>query len=236
MIAHERKRVPELMDDPDLDYESHVEALRGLEKLNRVSNTADSLWCEIKKLRAHALSRPLRILDIATGGGDNAIALYLLAQSENFPIHITACDLSIDAIKYAAEKAKQNGAVIDFVAMNALEALPQGFDVIMTSLFTHHLDPPDVVRLLGNMKQSAGRLVLVNDLVRSDLAYALVWIATRIFSQSKIVQYDGPVSVNASFTAVEFKAMAEEAGLLDCVIKSCPPCRQLLIWSANKGQ
>ncbi len=232
MIA--RQRVPELMDDPDLDYESHVEALRGLEKLNRLSNTADSLWCEIKKLRAHALVRPLRILDIATGGGDNVIALYLLAQSENFPVQITACDLSTDAIKYAAEKAKQNGAVIDFVAMNALEALPLGFDVIMTSLFTHHLDPPDVIKLLGNMRYSAGQLLLVNDLVRSEIAYALVWLATRMFSQSKIVQYDGPVSVNASFTAAEFKDMATQAGLINCTVKSSPPCQQLLIWSAKE--
>jgi len=226
-----RKRVPELMDDPGLDFATRASALQGLEKLNKISNTVESLFCEVRNLHAKNPDRTLKILDVATGGGDNAIALCLLAQKENIRVEITAGDLSADAIKYASGKARAKGAQIEFVIMNALENLPDGFDIVMTSLFTHHLDPPDIVNLLGNMSR-AGGLVVVNDLVRSEFAYALVWLSTRIFTKSKIVQYDGPVSVQASFTAAELKNMAREAGLENCLVKSCPPCRQLLIWQA----
>lgn len=225
-----RRRVPELMDDPALDYESHAAALRGLARLNRVSRSVESLWAEIKMLYREERKNSLTLLDIATGGGDTAIALDLKARQEKLGLTVTAADISADALKYAAKNASSKGANIEFIVMDALaDAIPRPFDIIITSLFTHHLDPADVVTLLKKMSK-AKKLVLVSDLVRSELAYHLVWLATRALSSSHIVQYDGPVSVNASYTPSEFKEMAKQAGLEHSKIKPCPPCRQLLIW------
>jgi len=229
----DRKRVPELMDDPSLDYESHGLALRGLARLNRVSNSAESLWGEIKKLYQPERNLSLRLLDIATGGGDVAIALDLKARKQKFNLAVTGADISADAVKYAQENAARQGAQARFIVMDALKGELSrqfdNFDVIITSLFTHHLDPPEVITLLSKMGQAA-RLVLVSDLVRSKTSYTLVWLATRILSSSAVVQYDGPVSVNAAFTASELLQMGQQAGLTHCQVKSCPPCRQLLIW------
>lgn len=225
-----RKRVPELMDDPELDFESHAEALRGLEKLNLISNSADSLWSEIEPL-ARQKSSPLRILDVATGAGDIPIAIWQRAQQAGLVVEIVGSDISPDALKYASDMARKKSASIKFVKMNVFEdALPVGFDIIMTSLFTHHLDPDDVTLLLKKMSSAANSKVLVNDLVRSQISYALVWLGTRIFSRSPIVHYDGPVSVNASYTNTELQQLAIEAGMHKSVIKQCPPCRQLLVW------
>lgn len=238
MIA--RNRVPELMDDPSLDFESHAAALRGLARLNEASFSPASIWAEIKD-EARLAAKPLRILDIATGGGDIPIALYHKAKQSGLTLEIVGSDISLDAIKYAKSNALQKKAEVQFVPLNVFEdQLPSGFDVVMTSLFTHHLDPDDVVALLAKMSCAARLKVIVNDLVRSELSYCSVWLATRLLSRSAVVHYDGPVSVNASYTAAEFLDMARRAGLLEVatsgsgasslVVKSFPPCRQLLVW------
>lgn len=238
MIA--RNRVPELMDDPSLDYESHVAALRALARLNEASGSPASIWAE---MRSDALlaAKPLRILDIATGGGDIPIALYHKARQAGLDLEIVGSDISLAAIEYAKSNAMQKKAVVQFIPLNVLEdELPPGFDVVMTSLFTHHLDPDDVVALLAKMSRAARLKVIVNDLVRSELSYFSVWLATRLLSRSAVVHYDGPVSVNASYTSAEFLDMAGRAGMLvkaesdrdssSLVVKAFPPCRQLLVW------
>ena len=238
MIA--RNRVPELMDDPALDYESHAAALRGLARLNEASGSPASIWAEIKN-EARLAVKPLRILDIATGGGDIPIALYHMARQAGLALEIVGSDISLDAIEYAKSNALQKKAAVQFVPLNVLEdELLPGFDVVMTSLFTHHLDPDDVVALLAKMSRAARLKVIVNDLVRSELSYCSVWLATRLLSRSAVLQYDGPVSVNASYTAAEFLDMAGRAGMLakaasdrdpsSILVKAFPPCRQLLVW------
>lgn len=229
-----RKRVAELMDEPGLDQTSHVKALQGLERLNLISRSADALCCEIERLESPSGQRPLRILDLATGGGDTPIALFKRLQIKQRRIEIVGADISDTAVDYARKRAHQENADIKFLKLDALhEPLPSNFDVVMTSLFTHHLDPPDVITLLQKMGAAASQLVLVNDLVRSDVALALVWLGSRMFSRSPIVHFDGPASVHASFTPIELRSMGEQAGLKNCYVKSCPPCRQLLVWKPS---
>jgi len=234
MIA--RKRVPELMDDPSLDYRSHAQALRGLARLNAASFSHDSIWSEIEH-EARRASQPLRILDLATGGGDIPIALYHKAKRLGLKVEIVGSDISADAISYAKNRALQRQADVEFIAMNVFEDdLPPDFDIVMTSLFTHHLDPDDVVMLLAKMSRAARLKVLVNDLVRSEISYCSVWLATRLLSRSAVVHYDGPVSVNASFTAPEFLEMASRADISSATIKSFPPCRQMLVWQRESAR
>ena len=54
------------------------------------------------------------------------------------------------------------------------DSLPHGFDVILCSLFLHHLDEQPAVGVLAKMAAAAGQLVLVNDLVRSRRDLILV--------------------------------------------------------------
>jgi 2-polyprenyl-3-methyl-5-hydroxy-6-metoxy-1,4-benzoquinol methylase len=244
-----RSRIPELMDDPQLDQALHIEALDGLDLLNRVSGASSVLWGELMKFESSLENetdcesggtRKLRVLDVATGGGDNLIRLARLAASANSNFEFVGTDISPSAIDYANEKAKKSCSGADssdwqsrvkFMQLDALnEKIPSGFDVVMTSLFTHHLDPEDVIALLRNMHASDARMILVNDLVRSRLSYCLVWLASRLLTRSSVVHFDAPVSVRAAFTPGEMRSMALEAGLQGCAVQLHPPCRQLLVW------
>jgi SAM-dependent methyltransferase len=227
-----RDRRPEVMDDPSLPAADHRRALAGLARINRWTGAAKLLW---RPLRALAARRPapLRVLDVATGSGDIPLALARLARRAGVPMSLAGCDLSPTAV---AEANQQSAAALPtdsphFFTHDALrDPLPAGYDAVVCSLFLHHLDEPDAVQLLSQMKAAAGKLVLVNDLARGRFNYCAVWLAARVLSRSPVVHVDGPLSVRAAFTVAEMRRLAEQAGLTGAVVSSKFPCRQLLTW------
>ena len=102
---------------------------------------------------------------------------------------------------------------VRFFALDVLaESIPEGYDVVTCSLFLHHLDETDAIGLLRKMADSAGRLVLVNDLIRSRMGYVLAWAGCRLLSRSPIVRHDGPVSVAVGVHADRSPRAGEERG------------------------
>ena len=229
-----RIRQVELMDDLYLDPGLHTEALCGLARLNAFSIGAYALWKELENLVKSKNLTSLRILDLATGGGDIPISLSNRAHALGWTFEFVGADRSLTAIEFARGEAQKEGAPVSFIHLDVLkDELPLHYDVIMTSLFTHHLDPPEVINLLERMAMAAKHLLLVNDLVRSEFSLASVWLATRLLTNSKIVRHDGIASVRAAYTVSEMKNMAAKAELNNCLVKECFPCRQLLVWKKS---
>jgi 2-polyprenyl-3-methyl-5-hydroxy-6-metoxy-1,4-benzoquinol methylase len=228
-LSH-RNRQPEIMDQPDLDPQRHLLALRGLARINFISGSARILWPELA-LAAKNSAAPLRVLDIATGAGDVPIRLWQRAKRAGLPITFAGCDLSSTALQHARHAAGLAGADIQFFEQDILKnGIPAGFDVITCSLFLHHLDDAEIIPVLRSMRQAAGRLVLINDLSRSRFGYLLAWFGSRILSRSDVVHVDGPLSVRAAFTPEEALLLAEEGGMTGAKVVRRWPCRFLLSW------
>jgi SAM-dependent methyltransferase len=227
---HQRRLVGELMDDPELDDRLHHDALKGLARANSVSFSSQILSSAIQRLAQQVEGRPLRIVDIACGGGDVTLKVAHDLELQRIPATIIGCDVSRYAVEHARANAVGTAGTVEFQELNALtDDLPE-CDIAMSSLFLHHLTTPDAVRLLERMADCAEHL-LINDLRRSRLGYWMAWCVCRLLTRSKIVHTDGPLSVEAAFTPDEALAAAEEAGLVGA--KVCPtwPERFLLQWS-----
>ena len=108
--------------------------------------------------------------------------------------------------------------------------LPQGYDVVISSLFFHHLDNHRAAALLRAMAAAANQLVLVNDLRRSVTGLILAHAAARLFTASDIVHSDAPRSVKAALTIFEMRDLAAAAGLDEAVVRRRWPWRFLLTW------
>ncbi len=80
MFTSQRRCVPEVMDQPDLDPRLHAQALQGLARLNFWSGSARILWPPLSALARRLRPRPLRVLDLATGGGDVPVRLWRRAS------------------------------------------------------------------------------------------------------------------------------------------------------------
>ena len=228
----DRQRHDELMDQTELDQKEHLDALRGLGRVNVVSGSASILWKPIAALaRGRGQENPIRVLDVACGGGDLAIALTKKARTSGLDIQFAGCDRSMQVIEFARSQAKSENLTIDFFQKDALaDLLPPEYDIILCTLFLHHLEPGDATRLLRNFRDRARQLVLVDDLIRSRLGYLLAYIGCRLLSRSRIVHYDGPVSVQGAYTVSEVVGLASAADMTDCTIQRHWPQRFLLTW------
>lgn len=232
MKPRHRRREPELMDGPGLDVREHHRALTALGRANRVSRTAGSLWPAVCRAAGRTPGRPLRILDLATGGGHVAVALARRAARAGMTIEITAYDISPVAVAYGRTLAGRAGVQrVRFEQLDMLrDAWPASADVAMCTLFLHHLDDGDAVALLKRMKAVAQRLVLVSDLRRTRLGYLFAVAGCHLLSRSRVFHVDGARSVRAAFTAAEADALAARAGLDGARVTFHWPQRWLLTW------
>jgi 2-polyprenyl-3-methyl-5-hydroxy-6-metoxy-1,4-benzoquinol methylase len=218
------------MDDPGLGAAEHARALVALRRINTLSNSAGILWPAVAALARRTPGRLLRLLDVATGGGDVPVSLLRRAARAGLRLEATGIDVSPTALDAARRRADEAGVPLALTRHDALaNELPGGFDVVTSSLFLHHLTDDDAVSLLRRMA-AAGGAVLVNDLHRCRAGHALAWAVSRLLTRSKVVHYDAPQSVAAAFTAAEALELAGRAGLAGAAVRRRWPYRWLLEW------
>jgi len=225
-----RNRLPEWMDQPDIDPDLHLHALKGLSRLNYFSNSVSLLW---KPLRTLALANPngFSVLDVATGSGDIPLALSKKAKQSNINIRFSVTDKSAFALNLVREKAQQHNLPIQCFETDALDGPPFPIhDVVICSLFLHHLDNDEAITLMKRMANSARVAILINDLERSWLNWNMVWIASHLLTRSPVVHMDGQRSVAGAFNQLEVLELAKQAGLINVKVETRWPCRYLLSW------
>ncbi|HEX2476944.1 MAG TPA: methyltransferase domain-containing protein [Lacipirellulaceae bacterium] len=224
-----RDHRPEVMDQSGLDAEMHRGALAGLRRLNLASGVCRQIcrlligYCQLRGLSS------LRMLDIASGGGDVPFGLWKLAKRKGIDLSILGLDVSATACKYATERCRAAGSAIVFEQCDVVrDRIPNGFDVVTCSLFLHHLKFDEAVNVLTKMAD-AGHLLLANDLNRSATGYILAQLACRILTGSPVVRYDGPQSVANAFTLSEMRDICASANLTDARVYKSWPCRFMVV-------
>jgi len=228
----ERRRQPEIMDQPGLDEHSHTSALKTLARINWWSGSASILWPPLKTLTESLPKRSLRVLDVATGGGDLPIRLWCRSRRDQVDLQVDGCDVSDTALDYARRRAQATDAAVRFFKLDVIQDdLPTDYDAILCSLFLHHLDEHQAVEVLRRMSQAAKHMVLINDLCRSRRGLLLAYFATYILTPTSwVARSDGPRSVEGAFTPEEARALASQAGLDGAAIERRFPQRFLLTW------
>lgn len=227
----QREIIGEMMDDPGLAEGEHVKALAGLRRINALSRTAPTLFRALLRLLGSGSARPCRVLDVACGDGENTLRLAELARRRGLSWRLEGCDLSDRAVDRARSLAASRGINARFFQADALSDLPaSGYDAVVNSLFLHHLQGDQIVRLLSALR--GARHVVISDLVRSRRAYLTTCVGVRLLSRSQVVHVDGPLSVRAALTVDELRALAACSALAGACVTRCWPMRQLLTWSS----
>lgn len=233
---------PEILDLPGTPAESHRQALVGLARVNAVSRTSGHAWRVIKRIALERGLKSMSVLDIGCGGGDVPLDLRRRALHAGLRLSIAGYDASPTVVEYARRQAaladNEHRRIVEsrrcraeFEVRDIFADPPEHrFDVVMCSLFLHHLDDAHAVRLLETMAASARRLVLVNDLVRSRLGYVAAKVVLRLLSRNDIVHQDGPHSVARAFRIDELRRLVDQIGLTGAQVRNIWPFRFLLTW------
>lgn len=235
-----QSRVPELMDDPAIAERDHLHALSALARINLVSRTAARLAADIRALLDEK-PRPAgyAIVDIACGGGDIAIDLTSrLCRPGKTAARVLGVDVSPRAIERSQAAASRRGVRAMFEVRDVLAEGCPPCDIAVSSLFLHHLDDTDAIRLLRGMAAAARVGIVVSDLIRSRLGLWLAVVGTTILSWSRVARVDGPLSVRAARTPTEYRRLCDAAGLESATIRRVWPERVVIRWRrpASEGR
>jgi SAM-dependent methyltransferase len=225
-----RHRVAEWMDDPAIPVQAHALALDGLSRLNAVSRAHRLIWHPVRDLARRA-GRPLQVLDVASGGGDTPRRLDALARRSGVQLRWILSDRSPQALDQAIARCRAAGMACEGVVIDALNEPLPGCDVVINSLFLHHWDRDDVVRILRSMRAAARLAVVVTDLRRTRRALAMVWLGSRALTRSPVVHHDALASVRAAHEPAEMRAMAALAGLDEASVQVMDAVRWRLWWN-----
>jgi len=203
-----RANETEIMDDLNQPDSEFAAAYRELEIINRRLGGVRAIK---RFLPPVSKNSSLLMLDVAAGACDISEAL-LVKNS----YRIVVLDLNAKGLKLAKKSLPVVGDALELPFRDGT------FDVVMASLFFHHLSDDDCVRALQQMWRVTKRRVLVNDLQRHPVAYFSIAALARLFGSSRMVRHDGPVSVRRAFWPSELLEIAARAGVPARVYRSFP--------------
>ena len=86
-------------------------------------------------------------------------------------------------------------------------------DVAHASMLLHHLDPDDAVVALAEMRRVARLGVVINDLRRGLIAFAMISAAVLALSRGRYTRHDGVLSARRAYTVAEMDTLAARAGM-----------------------
>ena len=130
----------------------------------------------------------------------------------------------------AAQAPITPGADVAFAVRDVVADGCPACDVAVSSLFLHHLDDPDALRVLEALAAAARIGVVVSDLLRSRAGLVLAMVGTTVLSRSRVARVDGPLSVRAARTLSEYRDLFDHAGLHGAVIRRAWPERAVITW------
>lgn len=208
----QRAELTEWMDEP-CSYAEFRSCLRDLMRVNRVVFSYRPTLHWLEQFVRHN-KRPLHILDVGSGAGDMLRRIEQWARENNVAVRLTGIDLNPHAAQAAREFTPKESA-IEWVTGEASEFVAEyGIDVILSSLFAHHLKDAEIVRFLAWMERTATLGWFVNDLKRARGSYAGFTMLSRVMRWHRFVQHDGPVSIQRAFWEADWKRYVSEAGLM----------------------
>jgi SAM-dependent methyltransferase len=203
----------EWMDEP-CSYEDFRQCLVDLEQVNHLTLAYRPTLNFLDRLIA--LSDPrqrLHIVDIGSGGGDMLRRVAAWSAHRGVRVELTGIDLNPYAARVARERSSARLGFKWITADLFSYAPSNGIDVVISSLFTHHLSDPEIVRFLVWMESIASRGWFVNDLCRERLPFRLFEIVAKAARWHRFVQHDGPVSFRRAFREDDWDRMITAAGI-----------------------
>jgi len=213
--------LPEWMDEP-CSYEDFRACLVDLAQVNSLTLASRPTLDFLERLWSSS-SRELRIVDVGCGGGDMLRRIERWAAAKRIPVKLTGIDLN----PYAARAAREftpAGSEIEWITGDAF-SYTEPIDVVLSSLFTHHLAEPEIVRFLAWSDSVAQRGWFVNDLCREPLPYRLFGLLAGAMRWHRFVRHDGPVSFRRSFREDDWQRMTAAAGVPSTKLKRWTPAR-----------
>jgi len=210
-----RRRSPQLewMDTESISAADFAQCLADLAVVNSVTLARPPTIAFMRQVaRGMAPGARLSVLDVGFGEGDMLRRVHRWGTRRGLRMELSGVDLNPWSTA-AAEAATPAAMGIRYVTSDLFDLPPGETDVVLSSLFTHHLTDAQVVEFLVWMEARARRGWFVNDLHRHPVAFHGFRLLSGVAGWHRFVQHDGPISVARSFRRRDWDALLRQAGL-----------------------
>jgi 2-polyprenyl-3-methyl-5-hydroxy-6-metoxy-1,4-benzoquinol methylase len=204
-----RSYEPELLDGQDIPFEEIRSNMRELETINSLLGGHRITLKAFRRLAGR--SRFLHVCEIGCGGGDNLKMIHRWCRKKGITLNVTGIDINANCIAYARENCAEITGARWIVSDYRTAELPDKPDIIFNSLFCHHFSDDGVAEIFLWMRRHARIGSFINDLHRHALAYHSIHWLTALFSRSRLVRHDAPLSVRRGFRKEELKRMMDKS-------------------------
>jgi len=190
----------EIMDDFSMKGELLRDTLDKLGCINKwLGGNNITLSGITKLLQQQPKDKVFTILDLGCGHGDILRLVADYGRKHNFSFNLIGMDANQDAVNYAKALSKaypELSFIKEDVFSENLDKLE--YDIVLTTLFLHHFNNQELITLLDKLSQKATLGIVVNDLQRSKIAYALFKLLG-FFISNKMITEDGLTSILRAF-------------------------------------
>lgn len=193
--------VPELLDTDSGSPQDIEGSLADLRMINRWFGGVHTMAELLRTVAARQRVNSLSWLDAAGGSGDVAALTSTSLSRSGIQVRPVLLDSAISHLngKYPA------------VCSDALK-LPfrdNSIDVVGSTLFVHHLEPPQVVAFMQEALRVCRYAVLINDLVRNRMHLAMIYAGYLLY-RSPLTRHDAVASVRRAYTVEEMNVLLEQ--------------------------
>jgi len=219
----------EMLDETNIKQVVLFKNLRELDILNRFTGGHAISLKGIKQLFTDH-TKIYHVVDLGCGSGDSLRAIADWARENNFNVQLIGIDMNAVVIEYLQNHCRSYPE-ISGITTDYQEFLDRNtsVDIVHCSLFCHHLNNEELIRLFTYFSEKVTTGFVINDLQRNWLAYYSAWFFTRLLNGTALAKNDGPVSVLRAFRASELRHLLEKANIRNFTIQKKRLFRFLIV-------
>ena len=202
------------MDTESVSEADFAACLRDLAVVNTLTRARPPTVAWLRRAaRGLPPGAELSVLDVGFGEGDMLRRIHRWGVRRGLRLRLHGIDLQPSSAA-AARALTPPSWGISYETGDLFDLDPaRRFDLVISSLFTHHLDDDQVVAFLRWMERSAVRGWFVNDLERAPIAYHGFRALSAAAGWHRFVRHDGPVSIARAFRREDWARLLGRAGL-----------------------
>lgn len=231
-----RSNEKELLDESNILCGLLYKNLRELDFLNQTTGGHSISLKGIKQLMTDH-HKIYHVVDLGCGSGDALKTIADWARFNNYSVMLTGVDMNANAIEYLKKHC------IDYPEINGVTAGYQDYlsesdfiDIVHCSLFCHHLNDDELLRLFIYFRQHVKTGFIINDLHRHWLAYYSAWLFTRLLKGTVLAKNDGPISVLRGFKSSELIYLLNKADISNYSIQKEWAFRLLIVGKTEQHE
>ena len=210
-----RSTEKEQMDNFDLSGKELNKTISCLSIINKYLGNTSSTFEAVKREILEA-NKPLKIIDLGCGGGDNLRTIAEWCQTNNYEVELAGIDGNPHILRYAKQQNNTNVNIqyllADIIDFNFV--LPS-CDILLSSHFMYHFSDDQIVVFLQNAKKSISTKIIFSELERNSFAYSIFKVGALFLPFSSMVKQDGLAAIRRSFTRKELTSILDKVEFTD---------------------